>query len=277
MKAGCKEYLERYLSPHADGELEISEQRAVEEHLRGCARCRAALASERALKRLVRDRLSAESAPAHVEARLRAALDEIDTQAHAPRKPASRSMTRDYRWLWVPTALAAALVIAILTTTRQRSEQSPDNPLFERAITEFAMLQANFVPNPPSDSETALALSMDMADMPVGIWNFNKSGFQLVGGGLGMLPDGQHLSFTFYRGPFDQAILDMRLRGAARTPPTGAVMQIDGHIFYNYRGVSICLTLNPAGDFTCILVTGEPIDKLVQIVSLAEVNHAKHS
>jgi hypothetical protein len=72
----CDEYVDQFLSADADGELGESERQQVEEHLRGCAQCRAKLNEELVLKAFICRQMGAAKAPADVRLRIRAALGE---------------------------------------------------------------------------------------------------------------------------------------------------------------------------------------------------------
>src|SRR5689334_21437309 len=72
----CDEYVDQFLSADADGELAAAERHLVEEHLRGCAQCRAKLEEELALKASIRRQMGAAKAPADLRLRIQAALGE---------------------------------------------------------------------------------------------------------------------------------------------------------------------------------------------------------
>ncbi len=276
----CNEYIESHLSAHADGELAPDEARTVEEHVRGCERCQAALAEERALKALIHRRLGERKVPAAVAARIRQALDGAAPDSvsingprpgtHAAAAPQAR---RRRAWVWIPTAIAAAVAIAMVLS---RGNFAPYGsvPLFDQAATKLAAFQADFTPNVPSGSEMELAHAYDAARMPSGIWNFKTSGFRLVGGRVDTTPDGRRVTYTIYRGPSREIILCMRFRGAVEMAiPKDAIMRMAGHAFYRYRGLSLCVTFGPNQRFTCILASPVPIERFERIVAAAAVDH----
>jgi len=116
----CGTYIEKYLSAHVDGELSPDELRAAEEHLTGCANCRARYAEERAVKALMRERAQMLRTPAMVRGSILAALDAADSAERA--RDRSQSIDRDGRRksvlrrarLWIPVALAAAAMFAFV-------------------------------------------------------------------------------------------------------------------------------------------------------------------
>jgi hypothetical protein len=76
----CGEYIDRFLSADADGQLTAQERHLVEEHLRACQRCRALLDQELALKASIRRHMGTVRTPADTRLRIRAALGEVDEQ-----------------------------------------------------------------------------------------------------------------------------------------------------------------------------------------------------
>lgn len=267
----CNQYIELYLSAHADGELAGDEARAAEEHLRGCDRCRAELAAERALKARIHRQFGARQVPAALAARIRRALDEAPAGSVSSAPQASRRRV----WLWIPTAIAAAVAIAIVLG---RGYFAPYGsvPLFDQAAAKLAAFQAGFAPNVPSGSERELARAYQAARMPSGIWNFKGSGFALMGGRVDSAADGGRVTYTIYRGPSHEVILCMRFRGAAAMAiPNDAILRMAGHAFYRYRGMSLCVTVDPNRRFTCILASPMPIARLERIVAGAAVD--RHS
>jgi hypothetical protein len=262
----CNEYIERFLSAHTDGELAPDEARAAEEHLRGCERCRASLAADRELKTLIRERLAPPAAPAAIVARIHAALDGV---AH----PVSIGASSRGLWIWVPAALAAAVAVAI-ALSRGNFGLSGSVPLFDQATAKLADFQADFAPNVPSASALILHQSYEAAQMPSGVWNFTNSGFKLAGGRVDATPDGRRVTYTLFRGPANDLILCMRFKGAAAPSiPHDALMQMAGHSFYRYRGMSLSVTVGPNQRFTCILVSSIPIERFERIVAAGAVDH----
>ncbi|MGO9605216.1 MAG: anti-sigma factor family protein [Candidatus Binataceae bacterium] len=126
----CGTYIENFLSAHADGELTGDELRAAEEHLAGCAECRARFEEEVALKKLLREHLVTLKTPAAVRDRLLAALDAAASeQAPASQVTPIRGGSRA-GWIrprvWVPAAIAALLVLGLI---ERRTSSPPGSPV----------------------------------------------------------------------------------------------------------------------------------------------------
>src|SRR5208282_2036873 len=126
----CGTYIENFLSAHADGELTGDELRAADEHLAGCAECRARFEEEVALKKVLREHLGTLKTPATVRDRLLAALNAAESEpAPAPRVTPIRGGSRA-GWMrprvWVPTAIAALLILGLI---ERRAASPPGNPV----------------------------------------------------------------------------------------------------------------------------------------------------
>jgi anti-sigma factor RsiW len=87
----------------------------VQRHLEGCPACQRLADEERALDRLLEDRLPQYAAPLSLKRRL---------QARLPPAPLPARRRRAVRW-WGPLALAAALALAIGLGTRLRPQSDP--------------------------------------------------------------------------------------------------------------------------------------------------------
>ncbi len=276
----CIEYIENFLSAHADGELSPGELRDAEQHLRQCLGCRGRLDDERALKSLVRQHIEMRAIPAAMRQQLLDALDraasedESASDAGAPAQPAHRLLKR--RAAWVPLAVAAMLAIVFAVARRFESNQSAPteasapvrNPDFDIAIAALDRFQRGFAPNVPSDSAAALSAAYARAKMPDFIWNFGASGFKLAGGRLEKLDDGRKATYTLYRGA-QNSILCTRFRNGGAAPPANPAKTLSNHRFYRYRGYSVCYTRLPDGGFVCILASRISLDRMVQAVKIA--------
>jgi anti-sigma factor RsiW len=273
----CREYIEHHLSTHVDGELAPDERRAAEQHVAGCDRCRAELNAEHALKSFMR-KIGHQKTPATVAEGIHQALDGAMREAtagdHRYRRSARRGRSGPRGpWIWIPTAIAAAIAIAI-ALSRNSFSPSGSVPSFDQATGKLAAFETDFTPNVPSDSVSALQRAYDVAQMPSGIWNFTRSGFKLVGGRIDEAANGRRVTYTLYRGPSSELILCMRFRGAVDMAiPKDALMQMAGHSFYRYRGMSLCVTVGPNQRFTCILAAPIPVERFERIVASAAIDH----
>jgi putative zinc finger protein len=280
----CGTYIEHFLSAHADGELTDDELRAAEEHVAGCAACRERLLEERALKQTLHQHLGALKTPAQIRERIRLALDREQVSESLPGPtPAVRGASRS-KWLlprvWVPGAIAALLVIGLTTLStlsppRHRAAQ-PDQaleeafstdsvPLFDQEVRHLQSFEKKFEPNVPSGTPADISDAYLGHKMPGYLWNFGPSGFQLAGGRLESLPNGDLVAYTFYRGDKGGILCSYEhFQGAL---PAGAIHETPQHSYYVYKGYSICVSKYPRGDFVCILITHRPIDEFMQTIA----------
>lgn len=280
------EYIDQFLSAHADTELSGDELREAEAHVASCAECAARLAEERALKALVH-RHGQVSMPSAVQARLMTMLAEEAARGEGalgpkPEAQRARSYERGLRRLrrpaiWIPLSFAACLAIAIVGA-RQRGYLGGDavhvvyHPggyaEFDVATAYFAKFDRDFHPNVPSDSYGDVAGAYVDAHMPGHLWNFNGSGLHLVGGRLDKLPDGRLATFTLYKGG-GNSVMCIRYKARTDRLPPGVVREADGYLFYSYNGYSICYSYSPIGNFICLLVTRQPVKQLLENIEYA--------
>jgi Putative zinc-finger len=284
----CGTYIENYLSAYVDGELGRDELGAAERHLATCEACRARVAEERALKTAIRSSARLLKTPARLRENIRGALASAAAgengaaavEAREPGRtpgPPARHLTVDLSAsaaarrrarLWSALAVAAVLA-AIFIAMRGRIARGPavaDVPTFDIAVQSFAAFQAHFEPNVPGTSAPDLSDSYLSHQMPGYIWNFSRSGFELVGGRLDRLPDGRPIAHTLYRGG-GAAILCTYVEAKGVSAPPGAIHEAGGHSFYRYKGYTVCFTKYPQDDFVCILVSREPPERFIRAIT----------
>jgi len=281
----CEEYITNYLSAHADGELTREEELAVAQHLGsgpadGCAMCRSRLAEERLLKALIKRQASTIKTPKELQARINAALDRLDRRS-APRRigiAVVRELGRPR--IWVPLAAAAMLFVVLLAAgglsglyrgTRPASNgvsAIPASEALDQAVYSYETFETAFRPTVPSYSLSEIAMAYGSAEMPDLMWNFQFAGYGVVGGRIDTLPDGNPVTYTLYHGR-NSDILCTRYKASDFAVPPGAVGEIHGHLLYEYKGYSLCVTVSEKGHFICVLITSEPMDRLRHDISLA--------
>ncbi|HKV55219.1 MAG TPA: zf-HC2 domain-containing protein [Candidatus Binataceae bacterium] len=172
----CQEYIDEYLSAHADEELSAREQGLAEEHLGGCAGCRQQLAEERALKAVIHRDIGLVKTPADVRLRIRAALGE--NSEHIPsvraastnRSLFSRRGADGERAFRVRISeriahaqhlapIAFVLVVLVASVAIFAGKSSRVRPVYERpvsafdfAIAKFDQMSEGFSPNVPAEA-----------------------------------------------------------------------------------------------------------------------------
>jgi hypothetical protein len=281
----CEEYIINYVSAHADDELTPEEEGAVARHLGsgpqdGCAACRARLAEERLIKTLIRRQAATVKAPEEAQARIRAALDHID-RGRVPRR-IGIAVVRELRRprTWAPLAAAAMLFVVVwaggllpgmhrgAAPTDTGVSSIPAAEALDQAVYSYETFETAFRPTVPSGSLADIAMAYGEAEMPDTMWNFQYAGYGVVGGRIDQLPDGKPVTYTLYHGR-NGDILCTRYKASDFAVPPGAVGDMHGHLLYDYKGYSLCLTVSEQGHFICVLTTNEPMDELRHDISLA--------
>jgi len=267
----CGTYIEKFLSAHVDGELSPDELRAAEEHLAGCANCRARFAEERAVKSLMRERAQMLRTPAMVRGSILAALDAADSaerrdraaSADRPRRSALRRVGP-----WIPVALAAAAVFAFVMF--RGGSMTPAHAItpLDVAVDHYAQFSAHFEPTVKSNAPPDISAAYMDHHLPGVLWNLQPSGYKLVGARIENMRDGSPAAFTYYRGETG-SILCTYMKAPGFEPPIGATKVIGEHNYYEYKGYRICVSY-PLGNFICILVTRRTMNDFVQDIAASE-------
>jgi hypothetical protein len=278
----CREYIEHYLSAHADGELSGTELRDAQAHVASCKSCAARLAQEHELKSLLRKNAAKVATPPAVREKILALLAEQTARSGEPPRGGQQTRPRPVSAIrrpamWIPLAIAAGLAFAIVMVRgfgllpHEKIVvviHPGGTPEFDLAIANFERFNKHFEPNVPSSTYGDIAAAYVDAHMPGFIWNFGQSDLSLVGGRLDKLPDGRTVTYTFYKGERG-AILCERYKVTDPNPPRGSVHSMADHQFYNYYGYSICYSYSPVGSFVCLLVTRQPVNRLLESVEYA--------
>jgi hypothetical protein len=268
----CGTYIADFLTAHADGELSGEQLRLAEEHVRGCAECAQQLTEERALKTIVRERGGVVRTPPQVRGSILAALDAADRDSAAALRTAPkarRPIVRHLRWA-APLALAAVVAFVVIIL-HNRPAPAGEFPAFDAAITNYQKFQDNFAPNVPSGSPGEIADAYITHKLPGYLWNFQPSGYKLIGGRLDQMPDGRMVTDTFYRAGDGGTILCRFMTYAnLKLPARDSGQAFGEHHMYEYRGYTICLSYLPTGKFICILVSGKPMRQFQEDISASE-------
>jgi hypothetical protein len=191
---------------------------------------------------------------------------------------ARQAMIRNRRLLWAPLAIAAAVIFAIVAVARRSADEyARTHPpgsyaTFDAAVAKFDDMQNHFEPNVPSSSPQEIAAAYRDAGMPDHLWNFERAGMKLVGGRLSTLPSGQRAAYTLYQGTGGSVMCIFIATPELQDLSGGlhaAISQSVQRTFYAYKGHSICYTVIPGGKCVSLLVSREPLEKLVSDVVLA--------
>ena len=174
------------IQPYADGELDVSNARAVEQHLQACSQCQSAVRSIRALRTALRSDAVAFRAPRRLRKNIRAAV---------------RRETRGERFSWslpwISVATACALLLAGLFFFQ--STRSSRSSIVDQVIANHvrSLLATHLVDVPSSDQHTVKPWFNGKIDFAPEVHDFATDGFPLVGGRLDYL-DGKTVAALIY-------------------------------------------------------------------------------
>jgi anti-sigma factor (TIGR02949 family) len=244
------EYIERYLSAHADDELNADENEAVSAHLATCAECRETLAVERATKAMIQTRVRVIPAPDALRRRIVAALDAVDENEPRLRLVARRKtfVRRPAFWM-AAVSLAASLILLTLNF----GIYQPANRTFDAAIASYVKSEKSFVPTIGSNDQLAEAL-INQFGVPL-VWDFSSIGLAPVGGRIDHADNGKVVAYSMYKGHTGSLLCIIDRHEGFHFPAGGQIVK--GIHIYKYKGYSIAATDRYAAVF-CVMVTRLP-------------------
>lgn len=165
-------------------------------------------------------------------------------------------------------------------------------PAFDFAIGRFNQLSQEFAPNVPAEAFSRdggaffawvegsdplhhvsaelpdISRSYEKMQMPPEFCDFTLAGYELAGGRVDRMPDGEPVTYTLYRNQAN-SILSIGLKQRISAPEGG--YWVDSHALYSYRGYSICLTISPVGHFASIIVARAPMVQLLRDVAVSDI------
>ncbi len=174
------------IQPYADGELDVSNARAVEQHLQGCSQCRSAEENIRALRSALRSDAAAFRAPRRLRKNIRAAV-----------RREMRSESFSWSWPWISVAAACALLLAGLVFFQ--SARSSRSSIVDQVIADHvrSLLATHLVDITSSDQHTVKPWFNGKIDFAPEVRDFASEGFPLAGGRLDYL-DGKTVAALVY-------------------------------------------------------------------------------
>jgi hypothetical protein len=197
---------------------------------------------------------------------------------------------------FVVILLVAAVVLFRATFRNMSGEAIPDYqtsiPAFDFAIDRLSQLSEEFAPNVPPEAfsheggayfawveggEPFRHVSAELPDISTSyekmqmlpeFFDFAMAGYELVGGRIDRMPDGDPVTYTLYRNRAE-SLLSIGLKQLFSAPQGG--YWLDTHALYSYHGYSICLTVYPVGHFASIIVARAPMVELLRNIAASDI------
>jgi anti-sigma factor RsiW len=182
------EELIELIHPYVDGELDVSNNRVVEEHLQSCEACRSAEIRLRAFRDVVRNGAPAYRAPARLRNNIRAAI-----------RREERAARQGFSWFgpWVAGAACTLLLVSLVLLQLNRAAR---NSVADEVIANHvrSLLATHLVDVASSDQHTVKPWFNGKVDFAPEVRDFANEGFPLVGGRLDYF-DGKSAVALVYR------------------------------------------------------------------------------
>lgn len=173
----CKEARE-LLPAHADRELGLGEAMEIDRHMQDCPGCRGEFARQQALRETVKKHATYFNAPAHLEARILAAL---------PKAPPVTRVKWAWRWNWLNAGAALASVFALVWSIGlYLAVPSADDLLADEVVSNHvrSLMVDHIADVASSDQHTVKPWFNGKLDFSPTVNDFSAQGFPLVGGRL---------------------------------------------------------------------------------------------
>jgi anti-sigma factor RsiW len=207
------------IQPYADGELDVSNARAVEQHLQACSECRSAEQNIRTLRTALRSDAVAFRAPRRLRKNIRAAI----------RRETRRE---SFSWLpWISVAAACALLLAGLFFFQ--SARSSRSSIVDQVIADHvrSLLATHLVDIPSSDQHTVKPWFNGKIDFAPEVHDFASDGFPLAGGRLDYL-DGKTVAALVYHR--DRHVINLLLSPTKNRDTSVATFSRRGYNLVNW-------------------------------------------
>lgn len=165
-----------------DGELDLSTQLGVEQHLAGCPACHAIHQQQQALRTALRAEAGYHRARPALTAGIRSALDKLDAASGTKRRSAPR-------WLGLAASVAVAAMLGS-GITFWLAGPAPDDRLIQEVIASHVraqMVAGRTIDVSSSDSHTVKPWFNGKLDFAPPVLDLTTQGFPLVGGRLDYL------------------------------------------------------------------------------------------
>ena len=162
----------------ADGELDLVNHVQVENHLEECLACDHAFRDRSALKKALADADLYFRAPTELRSKIRTALSEATTEP---------IYKRFFKWRWLPTLAAAALLVVALFATFAILRPANSNDLLANEMVSAhvrSLMDKHLMDVPSTDQHTVKPWFEGKLDFSPPVVDLTQQGFTLIGGRL---------------------------------------------------------------------------------------------
>lgn len=176
----------RLLEAHLDHELDVAHDLDVAAHLRTCAACAGLREAAELRRTAIRERLPRYEAPAHLQAKIRAALTvgRARVRPHGGKAAVRRDRAWAFSWPWA--GLAAALTCAVAAGFSWGEFRGRQQRLFDEAIAEHvnALAVDHLMDVASTDQHTVKPWFAGKIDFSPPVTDLASEGYPLIGGRL---------------------------------------------------------------------------------------------
>jgi hypothetical protein len=160
-------------------------------------------------------------------------------------------------------AAATALLIFVLKAPGTLIGRVPE---FDLAIESYEQALGGFHPNVPSTSMDTMLTAYVEHGMPAYMWDFSAQGFKLVGGRWELPPDGEPITYTWFRGG-NGGVMCIFKQIETFNPPRLSHDEHHQLLFYRYRDFSFCLiNVGGYGNFISVIAAPIPLKQFEHLV-----------
>ncbi len=236
-----------------DDRLPRERRAEVEEHLRGCARCRREVEALRLVKTGVRDALPQHAVPPALAARVSAALV----------KEAKRAI--GFRWAAVVALPLAAAALFVLLLLRPWGE-GPD--FVTAAASDFIAYRAAQLALPMETGDPAvLERAFTTSGLPFRprVFDFAMMDFRLRGGAVHRIAGRVSALFAYVGSRGDRVVCQMYQGTTSELPAGAEEREHDGIRFRIYRSAGVTLVFWQEGSLVCVMAADGDPEQVIQL------------
>jgi anti-sigma factor RsiW len=221
---------ERFLDAYLDGELELSQQLELEQHLSGCAECQAVLKERREFRAFLTAAAPSFKAPPELRERVLA----ITREEPAPAKSKVRQFPLWRRpWLYAAALLAIGLPIAWMVFHENREHRFAKQAVSDYLRARFVDHRCDVVSPDPKVVESYLMAKLNFSPPVV---DLASAGYQMRGGRIDVVQSRRVATLVYRR---NKDVINLFMWPATRHRFTGSDQVISGLRICTWNAVNL--------------------------------------